>query len=85
MKRLLTLALAIVPLLATAQDDLYFVPKKKNQQQEQPKTQMAQPQRVVRTGTTIEQVPANVETVDYGSCSRDENEYNRRYSSGDYQ
>lgn len=73
MKRFLTLILAIVPLLAMAQDDLYFTPAKKAKvKKEQPTTSMA------AKATTVEKAA----TVDYNSCSRDEDDYNRRYSFG---
>ncbi len=77
MKRLLTLALVVVPLLGVAQDDLYFTSSKKAKQAAQ-KTAAD-----LRAKTETVVTPT---TVDYHTNSRSEDEYNRRYVySGDYQ
>ena len=73
MKRLFTLALAIVPLLSMAQDDLYFTSSKKAKE---------------ATRTNSVSMRARTETVvaptivDYNSNTRGEDEYNRRYVYG---
>lgn len=75
MKKLLIFALAIVPMLVMAQDDMYFTASKKPKQQTQ----------VDRTPARVETLKP-VKVVDYHSNSRSEDEYNRRYVySGDYQ
>ena len=84
MKRLLTLALAIIPLLSMAQDDMYFTPSKKD------KNTTRTPQATVsRTQATLSSVNAQVAPatiVDYKSNKRSDDEYNRRYSyNGNYQ
>lgn len=69
MKKLLLLSIAILPLLCTAQDDLYFVSKKAK------KETVVRPDLRARTEKVA---PADV--VDYHSSRRDDDEYNRRYS-----
>jgi len=75
MKRFLFLALAAIPLFAMAQDDMYFTPSKKQ------KTER----------TTASQRPATItlvtepSTVDYNSNRQSDDDYNRRFSSGDWQ
>lgn len=93
MKRLLIMAFAIVPLLAMAQDDLYFTSSKKPKEQTptaymQKKSQ----EEVARMQARSQSMAARVEAteppavVDYHSNNRSEDEYNRRYVySGDYQ
>lgn len=76
MKRLLTLALAVVPLLGFAQDDMYFTPSKKA------KTVKKE---TVDLNARTEKVEIPV-LVDYHSSRRSADEYNRRYSyNGSYQ
>ena len=78
MKRLLTLFLAIVPLLSMAQDDLYFTSSKKEKEKRQQTTSASM---AARTQTVV--APT---IVDYNSSTRNEDEYNRRYVyGGDYQ
>lgn len=75
MKRLLTLALAIVPLLSMAQDDMYFTPSKKDKVKKE----------TVRLESSVTNAP-RPEVVDYHSNRRSDDDYNRRYSySGDRQ
>lgn len=69
MKRLLTLALAIVPLLSMAQDDMYFTPSKKDKVKKE----------TVRLESHVQNAP-RPEVVDYHSSSRSDDDYNRRYS-----
>ena len=77
MKRLLVLILAIVPMLAMAQDDLYFTSSKKTKEKEQ------KPAVDMRAKATPVTPPV---VVDYNSNRRSEDEYNRRYVyGGDYQ
>ena len=77
MKRLLILALAVVPVLAMAQDDLYFTSSKKAKE----KAQKSAPSMKARVETYEPPV-----VVDYQSNRRSEDEYNRRYVyGGDYQ
>ncbi len=71
MKRFLTLILAIVPLLSMAQDDLYFTPSNKSKVKKETVDMKA-------TAAPVERV----KPVDYNSCSRSDDEYNRRYSFG---
>lgn len=92
MKRLLTLALFVIPLLSMAQDDLYFTSSKKAKAEaaRQVERQMRAREQEVKkdlnarqsgVGTTA--MPAPV--VDYNSNRRSEDEYNRRYVNGAYQ
>lgn len=87
MKRLLILALVILPMLAVAQDDLYFTSSKKAKEAAQKQTvqrQNVQRQNVdMRARTETVSAPS---VVDYHSNRRSDDEYNRRYSySGDTQ
>ena len=78
MKRFLTLALVMLPLLGMAQDDLYFTSSKKAKEAAQKKAATT-----MRAKTEVV-VPPTV--VDYHSSTRSEDEYNRRYVySGEYQ
>ena len=92
MKRLLTFALFVIPLLSMAQDDLYFTSSKKAKAEaaRQVERQMRAREQEVKkdlnarqsgVGTTA--MPAPV--VDYNSNRRSEDEYNRRYVNGAYQ
>lgn len=77
MKRFLTLAFILLPMLSMAQDDLYFTSSKKAKQA----AQKATPNMRART-----EVVTPPEVVDYHSSNRSEDEYNRRYVySGDEQ
>ncbi len=71
MKRFLTLALVLVPLLSMAQDDLYFTSSKKVKEAAQKRAAASMS---ARTETVV--APA---VVDYHSNTRSEDEYNRRY------
>lgn len=78
MKRLVTLALILVPLLSMAQDDLYFTSSKKAKEAAQKRAASSMN---ARTQTVV--APT---VVDYNSNTRSEDEYNRRYVySGDFQ
>ncbi len=78
MKRLLTLALVLVPLLSMAQDDLYFTSSKKAKEAAQ--------KRVASSMAARTQTVAAPTVVDYHSNTRSEDEYNRRYVyGGDFQ
>lgn len=78
MKRLVTLALILVPLLSMAQDDLYFTSSKKAKEAAQKRAASSMS---ARTQTVV--APT---VVDYNSNTRSEDEYNRRYVySGDLQ
>ena len=78
MKRLVTLALILVPLLSMAQDDLYFTSSKKAKEAAQKRAASSMS---ARTQTVV--APT---VVDYNSNTRSEDEYNRRYVySGDFQ
>ncbi len=100
MKRLLTLALILVPLLSMAQDDLYFTPSKKAkgtvQQQMTASMDEARKRAVASMDAAqrerLHAMDARTETVtpptvvDYHSNTRSEDEYNRRYVyGGDFQ
>lgn len=75
MKRILALALVALPLWSMAQDDMYFMPSKKQKNTEQAKVQ--------RPATiTFVTEPS---TVDYKSNRQSDDAYNRRYSSGEWQ
>ena len=74
MKRLLTLALVLVPLLSMAQDDLYFTSSKKAKEAAQKRATASMTAR-----TTTVAAPT---VVDYHSNTRGEDEYNRRYVYG---
>lgn len=77
MKRLLTLAFVLVPLLGMAQDDLYFTSSRKAKEAAQRRT----PSLSARTEVVVP--PA---VVDYNSNQRSDDEYNRRYvHAGEYQ
>ena len=75
MKKLLTLALILVPLLSMAQDDLYFTPSKKAKE-------AAQKRNAASMTARTETVTAPT-VVDYHSNTRSEDEYNRRYVNGE--
>ena len=87
MKRLLTIALAIVPFLGFAQDDMYFTPSKKAKKT----AQQATVANVNAGGVNVSErgVSASASkpvVVDYHSSARDDDEYNRRYTyGGEYQ
>ena len=66
--KLITLFLLTLPLMGWAQDDMYFVPKKKT------KTQQTTTQRSI----PVEIVYADDETLDITGSTRDVDEYNRR-------
>ena len=66
--KLITLFLLTLPLMGWAQDDMYFVPKKKA------KTQQTTTQRSI----PVEIVYADDETLDITGSTRDVDEYNRR-------
>ncbi len=100
MKRLLTLALVLVPLLSMAQDDLYFTPSKKAKgtvQQQMTASMDAARKRAVASmdaaqKSAVASMTARTENVtpptvvDYHSNTRSEDEYNRRYVyGGDFQ
>lgn len=74
MKRLLTLALVLVPLLSMAQDDLYFTSSKKAKEAAQ--------KRATASMTARTETVAAPTVVDYHSNTRGEDEYNRRYVYG---
>ena len=74
MKRLLTLALVLLPLLSMAQDDLYFTSSKKAKEAAQKRATASM------TARTTPVVAPTV--VDYHSNTRGEDEYNRRYVYG---
>ena len=78
MKRLVTLAVILVPLLSMAQDDLYFTSSKKAKEAAQKRAASSMN---ARTQTVV--APT---VVYYNSNTRSEDEYNRRYVySGDFQ
>ena len=78
MRRLLILALTIVPLFCVAQDDLYFTSSKKAKEAARKKAEASMKART----TTV--APPSV--VDYHSNRRSDDEYNRRYVyGGEYQ
>lgn len=77
MKRLLTMALVVLPLLCMAQDDLYFTSSKKAKQKAQKEAADMRARTSTVTAPTI---------VDYHCNSRSDDEYNRRYVyGGEYQ
>lgn len=87
MKRILTLALVLLPLLSMAQDDLYFTSNKKAKQAAQ---QAAEKARAEQKAKAAEKARISVvlepTIVDYNSSTRSDDEYNRRYVyGGDYQ
>ena len=77
MKRLLTLALVLLPLFGMAQDDLYFTSSKKAKEAAQKRSTSLR----ARTETVA---PPSI--VDYHSNQRSDDDYNRRYiQTGEYQ
>ncbi|MBP5375989.1 MAG: hypothetical protein J6Y38_06625 [Bacteroidaceae bacterium] len=85
MKRLLTLALILVPLLSMAQDDLYFTPSKKAKgtvQQQMTASMDAARKRAVASMDARTETVTPPTVVDYHSNTRSEDEYNRRYVYG---
>ncbi|MBO7570491.1 MAG: hypothetical protein J6T11_09145 [Bacteroidaceae bacterium] len=89
MKRLLTLALVLVPLLSMAQDDLYFTSSKKAKEDAQKRATAALDAAQRRATASMAARTETVElptVVDYHSNTRGEDEYNRRYVyGGDFQ
>ncbi|MBR1667283.1 MAG: hypothetical protein IJ693_03270 [Bacteroidaceae bacterium] len=86
MKRLLTLALVIVPLLGMAQDDLYFTSSKKAKEEALKRNQEKQEKWKEAAMKARTETVVSPTTVDYQSNTRSEDEYNRRYVyGGDYQ
>ena len=67
--KLITLFLLAIPLMSWAQDDMYFVPKKKAKTQQAATTQRSIP---------VEIVYADDESLDITGSTRDVDEYNRR-------
>lgn len=87
MKRLLIILLSLAPVIAMAQDDMYFTPSKKKA------AAVTRVQNSSYAGTrqsyfgnsnvaAVESVPVDNSTVDYGSSKRSDDEYNRRYVNG---
>ena len=74
MKRLVTLALILVPLLSMAQDDLYFTSSKKAKEAAQ--------KRAAASMTARTETVTAPTVVDYHNNTRSEDEYNRRYVYG---
>lgn len=82
MKKLILIAISLVmmPILSMAQDDdLYFTPVKKKKQEE--KKEEVVVKNTPRKTFVVETESPAVEV--YTKSSRDEDEYNRRYSNGD--
>lgn len=88
MKRLLTFALMLIPLLGMAQDDLYFTSSKKAK--EEAKLREAEKRQLRTTISRVIQaqedsiLPSHrvAPIVDYQSNKRSDDEYNRRYVYG---